>query len=141
MVHEDIQKSSQTEVHNKINNVTSSVLPAIRQPPGECDPESDQPCSCPRRRFADPLNQWPVPATYQHWWDGLFQGTTGKPMKIHTKPDAVPNCCKKTTVVLLNFPAQVKADILENCDEGDPGEGASWRAGEDGDPGEEEREG
>ena len=47
------QEISQTEVHNKIHNLTSSVLPAIRQPPGECDPESDLPCSCPRRSFAD----------------------------------------------------------------------------------------
>ena len=32
-------------------------------------------------------------------------------MKIHTKPDAVSHCCKKPAVVLLNFRAQVKADI------------------------------
>ena len=32
-------------------------------------------------------------------------------MKINTKPDAVPYCCKKPTVVPLNFRAQVKADI------------------------------
>ena len=33
-------------------------------------------------------------------------------MKIHTKPDAaIPYCCKKSTVVPLNFRAQVKADI------------------------------
>ena len=36
--------------------------------------------------------------------------TTGKPMKIHTKPDAIPYCCKKPTVVPLNFRAQAKAD-------------------------------
>ena len=32
-------------------------------------------------------------------------------MKIHTKPDAIPYCCKKPTVVPLNFRAQVTADI------------------------------
>ena len=38
--------------------------------------------------------------------------TAGKLMKIHTKPDAaIPYCCKKSTVVPLNFRAQVKADI------------------------------
>ena len=35
---------------------------------------------------------------------GLFLG-------VHTKPDAIPYCCKKPTEVLLNFRAQVKADI------------------------------
>ena len=63
VVHEDTQRISQTEFHNKINNGTSSVLPAIRQPPGECDPESDPPCTCPRRRFADPPDQLPMPET------------------------------------------------------------------------------
>ena len=70
VVHEDPQRISQTEVDNKINNVSSTVLPAILQPPGERDPESDLPCSCPRRRFADPPDQLPMPATYQHWRDG-----------------------------------------------------------------------
>ena len=32
-------------------------------------------------------------------------------MKIHTKPDTVPCCCQKPTVVPLNFRAKVKADI------------------------------
>ena len=32
-------------------------------------------------------------------------------MKIHTRSDAVPYCCKNPTVVPLNFRAQVKADI------------------------------
>ena len=36
---------------------------AVRQPPGECDPESDLPCSCPRRSFADPPDQLPMPTT------------------------------------------------------------------------------
>ena len=42
-VRKDTQRISQTKVHNKVNNVTSSVLQAIRQPPGEYEPESDLP--------------------------------------------------------------------------------------------------
>ena len=34
-----------------------------RQPKGQCDPESDLPCSCPRRAFADPPDKLPMPAT------------------------------------------------------------------------------
>ena len=44
-VREDTQRISQNKVNNKINNVTTSVLPAIRQPPGEYNPESDLPCT------------------------------------------------------------------------------------------------
>jgi hypothetical protein len=36
---------------------------AVRQPKGECDPESDLPCSCPRRVFVEPPDQLPMPAT------------------------------------------------------------------------------
>ena len=63
VVHEDTQRISHTKVNNKINTVTASVLPTIRQPPGKCDPESDLPCSCPRRRFADPPDQLLMQAT------------------------------------------------------------------------------
>ena len=48
------------------NEVPTSVhtsQAAVRQPPGECDPESDLPCSCPRRSFADPPEQLPMPET------------------------------------------------------------------------------
>ena len=37
--------------------------------------------------------------------------TTGEPKRIHTKPEMTPYCCKKPTLVPLNFWAQVKADI------------------------------
>ena len=43
----DNQRTDHIEVHNRINTMTSSVLETICQPPGECDPESDLPCSCP----------------------------------------------------------------------------------------------
>ena len=32
-----------------------------RQPEGECDPESNIPCSCPRRQFTDPPDRLPFP--------------------------------------------------------------------------------
>ena len=56
-------KPNQQEVAEgaiKKNNVTKA---AVRQPKGECDPESDLPCSCPRRVFVEPPDQLPVPAT------------------------------------------------------------------------------
>ena len=59
----DNQRTDQTEVRTKIDTVMSSVLRVIRQPPGECDLDSDVPCSCPRGRFADPPDQLPIPAT------------------------------------------------------------------------------
>ena len=54
--------------------------------------------------------------------------------KIHTKPDAVPYCYKKPTVVSLNFQAQVKADIeadvikgiLERVSVGEPDSWCLW---------------
>ena len=42
----DNQRTDQTEVRTKIDTVMSSVLRVIRQPPGECDLDSDVPCSC-----------------------------------------------------------------------------------------------
>ena len=36
---------------------------AVRQPEGECDPESSLPCSCPKRQFMEPPDTLPVPAT------------------------------------------------------------------------------
>ena len=49
-------------------------------------------------------------------------------MKIHTKPETKPYCCKKLTMVPLKFRAQVKADIeadimkgiLERVPDGEP---------------------
>ena len=42
---------------------------AVRPPPGECDPESDLPCSCPRRSFAEPQDKLPR-ATSRPWKAG-----------------------------------------------------------------------
>ena len=38
------------------------IRPAVRQPKGECDPENDLPCSCPRRTFVDPPEEMPLAA-------------------------------------------------------------------------------
>jgi hypothetical protein len=48
-------------------------------------------------------------------------------MKIHTKPDPIPYCCKKPTVGPLNFRARVKADMMKGILERVPaGEPDSW---------------
>ena len=84
-------------------------------------------CSCPRRSFADPPEQMPFPATrsnipvLEEWIKDYFKDsafnqckrqewppTNGNPMRIHTKPETIPYCCKKPTMVPLNFRAQVK---------------------------------
>ena len=43
---------------------------------------------------------------------------SGQLMKIHTKPETIPYCCKKPTMVLLNFKAQVKFDIEADVKKG-----------------------
>ena len=99
------------------------MLTLFRQPPGECDSESDLPCSCPRRSFSELPEQLPI---RDYFKDSAFNQcrrqpwpmTTGKPMRIHTKPETVPYCCKNPTLVPLNFWAQVKADIVANVMKG-----------------------
>jgi hypothetical protein len=114
----------------KIESGTPSIPLPTYQPPGKCNPDSDMPCSCPKRRFVDPPAQIPMPATRsnvdalegwikEYYKESAFNRcrrqewplTTGKPMTIQTKSDAVPYCCKKPPVVPLNFRVQVKADI------------------------------
>jgi hypothetical protein len=79
---------------------------AIRQPKGECDAESDLPCSCPRRVFVDPPDQLLMRAMArnrklleeyikEHYKTGAFNTckkqhwpiTSGPTMKIHTPAD------------------------------------------------------
>ena len=51
----DNQRTDHIEVHNRINTLTSSVLSTSRQPPGECDPESDLPChAMPKKEIHGP---------------------------------------------------------------------------------------
>ena len=72
------------------------------------------PCLCPRRRFVDPPAEMTMPATcsnvpaLEEWIKDYYKEptfnqcrrqvwpvTTGKPMTIKPKSDAVPHCCKK----------------------------------------------
>ena len=109
----------------------------IRQPKGECDPESDLPCSCPRRNFMDPPEELPMPATAsnrkeledwiknyyktsafnlckrQHWPE-----TTGPPMKIHTAPDTTPTYIRKPTKIPLHFRDQIRAGLEADVKKG-----------------------
>ena len=41
-----------------------------------------------------------------------------KQLKIHTKPETIPYCCKKPTLVPMHFNAQVKADIVADVMKG-----------------------
>jgi hypothetical protein len=118
---QDGEDNDQTLLQKRARSV-EQLFPRspVRQPHGECDPESDLPCSCPRREFVNPPDQLLMPATTnnrkaleesikeynktssfnlckrQHW-----PVTAGPPMKIHTAPDAVPTYNRKTTRVPL----------------------------------------
>ena len=56
-----IHKIDNTEVSN--HGAPSQGGQAVRQAVGDCDPESDLPCSCPRRQFREPPESLPMPAT------------------------------------------------------------------------------
>jgi hypothetical protein len=118
----------------KKNNVTKA---AVRQPMGECDSESDLPCSCQRRVFVEPPDQLPVPATASnrkvleeyiknHFKAGAFNTckrqhwpiTAGPPMKIHTPPEAPRTYCRRPTKVPLHFREEVKAGLEADIKKG-----------------------
>ena len=44
--------------------------------------------------------------------------TTGKPMKIHTKPDTKSYCCKRPTRVPIHFWEQIEAHIKSDMMKG-----------------------
>ena len=50
-----------TTIHS--HKSVSGAKPGVRQPVEECDPESELPCSCPRRNFMDPPEMLLMPAT------------------------------------------------------------------------------
>lgn len=108
-----------------------------RQPKGQCDPESDLPCSCPRRAFADPPDKLPMPATdsnrkaletwiKEYYKAGAFNMckrqywpvTAGPPMKIHTNENATRIYCRKPTKVPLHFREEVRAGLEADVKKG-----------------------
>ena len=136
------------ELHTSQNVKTR---PAVRQPKGECDPESELPCSCPRRTFVDPPEEMPMAAMAsnrkaleefirkhnktsafntckrQHW-----PATAGPPpMRIHTPEDAVRMYCRKQRRFPLHFMrgvhAGLEADVKKGVLERVPvGEADTW---------------
>ena len=119
----------------------------VRQPKGEHEPESELPCSCPRRDFVDPLEVLPMPATEsimealeefikEHYKSSAFNKykrqqwpiTSGAPLKIHTPADAVCTYCRKAKKVPLYFrngvraglEADVKKGVLKRVPMGEP---------------------
>ena len=110
---------------------------AVRQPKGECDPESELPCSCPRRAFVDPPEKLPMPATdsnrkaLEEWIKDYYKAgafntckrqhwpiTAGPPMKIHTREDAPRIYCRRPTKVPLHFREEVKAGLESDVKKG-----------------------
>ena len=55
------EESAKDAQHQPVEVHTAEA--AVRQPQGQCDPESPLPCSCPRRNFTDPQDYIPMPAT------------------------------------------------------------------------------
>ena len=103
---------------------------AVYQEEGECDPDSELPCRCPRREFVDPPGELPYPPTEENrkklevWIKEYYASsaflackrqempcTDGPPMKIHTDPDAVPVVVHKPVPVPLHYRDQVNAMI------------------------------
>jgi hypothetical protein len=125
------------EVAREVIKKEDVTKTAVRQPKGECDPESDLPCSCPRRRFVEPPDKLPMPATASnrkvledfikdHFKAGAFNTckrqywpiTAGPPMKIHTPPDAPRVYCGRLTKVPLHFREEVKAGLEADVKKG-----------------------
>ena len=117
---------SVTEITEKV----SDVKPEVYQAPGECDPDSELPCQCPRRDLVDPPESCPYPLRLENrdkieeWVKKYFASsafnvcrrqpmpcTEGPPMNIHTSPDAVPVALHKPVPVPLHWREQVRADI------------------------------
>ena len=118
-------------------NYKPGVKPVVRQPKGECDPESELPCSCPRRDFVDPPEELSMSATdsnrkaleefiKEHYKLSAFNTckrqhwpvTSGPPMKIHTPDEAVRTYCRKVTKVPLHFRDEVKAGLEADVKKG-----------------------
>ena len=104
---------------------------------GECDPDSELPCRCPRREFVDPPSSLPYPPIEENreklevWINDYFGGsafntckrqtmpcTEGPPMKIHTHPDAVPVVVHKPVPVPLHYREEVRAQLRADIQRG-----------------------
>ena len=123
-----VPESSTHPDHNAANAENAKTSPAVRQPMGEYDPESELPCSCSRRTFVDPPEEMPMATTAsdkkaleefirKHYKTSAFNTckrqhwpiTAVQPMKIRTPDDAVPMYCRKPTRVPLHFMKGVRA--------------------------------
>ena len=112
----------------KVNMVEKSE--DVYQKEGECDPDSELPCRCPRREFVDPPDKMPYPPTeenrerLENWIKQYYASsaflackrqemprTEGPPMRIHTKPDAAPVVIHKPVPVPLHYRDRVNAMI------------------------------
>ena len=130
-------KPDQQEVAREITKNKDVTSTSVQQPKGECDPESDLPCSCPRRRFVEPPEEMPMPATTsnrigledyikEHFKAGAFNTckrqywpiTAGPPMNIHTSSDAQRVYCRRPTKVPLHFREEVKAGLEADVKKG-----------------------
>ena len=119
----------------QVRQLASSA--STRQPKGQCDPESDLPCSCPRRTFTDPPDKLPMPATdsnkkaMETWIKEYYRAsafntckrqywpvTAGPPMKIHTNENATRIYCRKPTKVPLHFREEVRAGLEADVKKG-----------------------
>jgi hypothetical protein len=129
---QDGEDNDQTLLQKRARSV-EQLFPrsAVRQPHGECDPESA------RREFVNPPDQLPMPATTsnrkaleesikEHYKMSAFNlckrqhwpVTAGPPMKIHTALDAVPTYHRKPTRVPLHFTEEVRAGLEADVKKG-----------------------
>jgi hypothetical protein len=132
-----VTRSNPPEMAGEIIAKKTVTKAAVRQPKGECDPESDLPCSCPRRVFVEPPDKLPMPATasnrkvleeyiknhFKAWAFNTCKRqhspiTAGPPMKIHTPPDAPRTYCRRPTKVPLHFREEVKPGLESDVKKG-----------------------
>ena len=138
--------TEQSEV--EVNVVQESG--AVYQEEGECDPDSELPCRCPRREFVDPPGELPYLPMEENrkkledWIKDYYASsaflackrqempcTEGPPMRIHTDPDAVPVVVHKPVPVPLHFRDKVNAMIESEVKRGvlkkiGPGVPTTW---------------
>jgi hypothetical protein len=55
--------AAETDAFVEVGGIRSAPPDVVKQPKGECDPESPLPCQCPTRTFTEPPDTIPMPAT------------------------------------------------------------------------------